>query len=265
MWTETPQMVYTAIYIHGGQEAIGSAKGCLEAAGFRLAPTGSHSLLLENTLSEDYAEVKAVADKHGLALDVLGEREVTTRKATPKPFKLNLVAGKWYWADNLEDVTPLIFVRDVSATAEAQLLTLEYLAPTGMPVPVTVDSREVVEYGFRPATVEDFERYDIPAPDHTYLVPKTAKVEEINPAKPKAANVENFKRNQEKVMEKTALRKLDREADRDLLTEAKEALSVALAAIEDVQEYGRSSDILEEALYHLYAASKIVSKSFPRS
>jgi hypothetical protein len=226
MWIETPQRAVTAINLHGGQEAIGSAKGRLEAAGFRLSPTGEYSILLENVLHGDLLEVDAIAAEHGLALEAFGEKEITTRTAAPKAFKLNLEPGKWYWADNLEDTTPLIFVKDVEATSDAQMLTLEYLAPEGLPVPVTVDSREAVEYGFRPATVEDFERYDLVAPEHTYLVPKMAKVEEVTPAKPRSANVENFKRRQ-----------------------GKASLLKQIAILEDEHEElsGRFGDIVREA------------------
>lgn len=267
MWIETPQTAITAIHIHGGQEAIGSAKGRLEAAGFRLSPTGGHSILLENILIGDLSEIESVAAEHNLVLEALGEKEVTTREAAPKAFKLNLEPGKWYWADNLEDTTPLIFVKDVEATADAQVLTLEYLAPEGLPVPVTIDSREVVEYGFRPATTDDFERYDLIAPDHTYLVPRTAEVKEVAPAKPKSANKENFKRRQKKVMtKKLADRnkiKLTRQEKKWLLTDAKEAITLAQDLVGDVLKFGGVQE-METALDHLYEALKIVSDSIPR-
>jgi hypothetical protein len=258
MWTETPQTAITAIHLSGGTEAIGSAKGRLEAAGFRLSPTGGYSLLLENVLADDLVEVDAIAAEHGLTVECLGEKEITIRKAAPKAFKLNLEAGKWYWADNLEDSTPLIFVKDVAATADAQVLTLEYLAPEGLPVPITIDSREVVEYGFRPATTEDFERYGLVAPDHTYLVPRMAKVEEVEPAKPKSASKENFKRRQEKVMKK---RKTDLGSIEDLdkgMEGLRKDISDLVDLEKDLQEALNTGEDVEGILTEMELAAEDV-------
>jgi len=171
---------YDAISLEGPSDTLQEAQGTLQVAGFLVEAVGKNSILLRHVPQTQLRNLAVVLDKYGLRVaNASGDMRFVKpeKKRVRKAFKLNLRAGRWYFADNIEESFPFVLVRDVSIEKtgnngdEDQVLDLEFYGPNHvMPIRQTVSSREAAKYGLRPATEEDFEQVDMITPTTEELV-----------------------------------------------------------------------------------------------
>jgi hypothetical protein len=169
---------YGAVVLSGSRDAVKVAAQALQSNGYQVSAASGHSVVLHDVLDTQLSYVIGLADEHQLDVWAHGRNAyvesdpVKTRHA----FKLNLQPRKWYFAENLEESSPLVFVRDVAiekigeAGDEAQVVTMELHAPDGtMPTKHRATSQEVASYGLRPARPEDFEQLGWMIPEAQHL------------------------------------------------------------------------------------------------
>jgi hypothetical protein len=171
-------MGYGAVVLSGGQESLRMAAQTLQSEGYTLSKASSHSVVLHDVRDQQLDYVVGLAEEHQLEVRTHG-RNVYAEPMQEKirhAFKLSLQPRRWYFAENLEDQSPLVFVRDVTierlgeAGDEAQVITMELHAPDGtMPTKQRATSQEAAAYGLRPALPEDFEQLGWMVPDAQHL------------------------------------------------------------------------------------------------
>jgi len=136
----------------------------------------------------------------GCTIEALqGEKDLPLAKPPRRvrAFKLALDEGKWYFAENAEDIYPLVLVRrqqltkvadDQGGEREVQSFLLEMIDPDdGMPYQIEAEAKHVSQLGLRPATLDDFEDRDMVPPTFGTLVNATT-------ATPRTASSQNFGR-----------------------------------------------------------------------
>jgi hypothetical protein len=169
---------YGAVVLSGGREALQLATQALRSEGYRVSSASAHSVMLHDVLDPQLEYVVGLADEHQLEVRAQGRNAyvIPTPTKVRHAFKLNLQPRKWYFAENLEEQFPLVFVRDVAVEKvgetgdEAQVITLELHAPDGtLPSKQRATSQEVAAYGLRPALPEDFEQLGWMIPEAQHL------------------------------------------------------------------------------------------------
>ena len=169
---------YGAVVLSGGQDSLKIASQVLCSEGYQVSEASSHSVVVCDVLDSQFAHVVGLADQH--QLDIRTHGRSTYIKPTPvktrHAFKLSLQPLKWYFAENLEEQFPLVFVRDVAIEKtgetgdEAQVITMELHAPDGtMPTKYRATSQEAAAFGLRPAQPEDFGQLGWVVPDAQHL------------------------------------------------------------------------------------------------
>lgn len=167
-----------AVILRGGQESLMVAFQALSSEGYWVSEASAHSLVVHDVLDAQLDYVVGLADEHQLEARAHNRNTYfkPTQLKTRHAFKLSLQPRKWYFAENLEEQYPLVFVRDVAiervgeAGDEAQVITMELHAPDGtMPTKHRATSQEAASYGLRPAQPDDFERLGWMVPDAQHL------------------------------------------------------------------------------------------------
>ncbi len=171
---------FDAVSLEGPSDTLAEAQATLQVVGFKVETVGRNSILLRSVRDGQLDNLRVVLDQYGLRVAATGARKTFVRRERVKirkAFKLNLRAGRWYFAENIEESFPFILIRDVriektgSNGDEDQVLDLEFYGPNHvMPIAHTVSSREAAKYGMRPATEEDFEQADMITPSAVDLV-----------------------------------------------------------------------------------------------
>lgn len=169
---------YGAVVLSGGRESLRLAAQTLQSEGYTVSTASPHSVVLHDVRDQHLDYVAGLAEEHQLEIRVHG-RNAYAEPVSEKlrhAFKLSLQPRRWYFAENLEDYFPLVFVREVAVERlgetgdEAQVITMELHAPDGtMPTKQRATSQEVAAYGLRPALPDDFEQLGWMVPDAQHL------------------------------------------------------------------------------------------------
>lgn len=166
---------FSAISVEGPSDRLPELYAALQTAGFDVDPAvGSNSILLLDVRAKDVEVLQTVSAEFGANVSkAYGQKTFLKREAAPvrKAFQLNLDAGNWYVAENLNDTFPFVLVREVNIERvgnngdTSQMLTLEFHHPDkSMPIVEKVDSRTAANYALRLATEEDFYKADMIVP-----------------------------------------------------------------------------------------------------
>lgn len=177
---------YEAVLLTGSDQALGDTMEALRQAGYEVSRTSSHNAIVENVLDRSLEDVRWAAEQLGCSVEgVYGEHELEPiAPRMKKAFKLSLQEGKWYFAENAEDIFPLVLVREIKiekiatdgVEEESQNFTLELLGPEdGLPYQVQMASKQLAKWGLRPATVGDFNELDIIPPEFGQLAKASIK------------------------------------------------------------------------------------------
>ena len=173
-----------AVVIGGSEKGLRRTGRRLERLGYRLFQTSRFRAVLDDVRGSSMEDVERIADDCGCSIDALHEpKEVDlprTRRARRRcALRLSLEPGKWYFAENAEEIFPLMLVRDAKiekvagedGEQEVQTFVVELLGPEdGIPYRIEADSRIVSRWGLRPATSDDFDELDIVPPTMGELV-----------------------------------------------------------------------------------------------
>ncbi len=196
---------WTAMVISGSEKGLQRAGRRLGSLGYPLFTTSQYRAVVDDVRESSLPALQAVVAECGCSIEALqDEKEIALpRAAQPRPkraFRLNLDEGKWYFAENAEDIYPLVFVRkqeivkqadDQGDEREVQTFLLELFNPEdGMPYRIDAESKHVSRLGLRPATIEDFEELDMIPPEFGELAVVTAAPD----PKPRTAAAKNFGR-----------------------------------------------------------------------
>jgi hypothetical protein len=169
---------YGAVVLSGSREALRLAEQVLRSEGYQVSLASAHSMVLHDVVDPQLGYVVGLANEHLLEVRAYGRNAYLdpSQAKVRHAFKLSLQPRKWYFAENLEESSPLVFVRDVAIERvgetgdEAQVITMELHAQDGtMPTKRRATSQEAAAYGLRPALPEDFEQLGWMIPDAQHL------------------------------------------------------------------------------------------------
>lgn len=180
-WTTTYEEGYTAIALQGAKSAIDTAVSAFQSCDITVASVSQNSVILSDVFKKTLPLVSEIADEHRLTITGMYEPKdymIRTEKNVRRAFRLNLVPGSWYFAEAIEDAFPFVMVRDVrlektgNGDDDVQIIDVEFYAADGTtPTKDTVTSNVVASYGLRPATEDDFAKYDLVPPATGYVEP----------------------------------------------------------------------------------------------
>lgn len=176
---ETRQVpYYSVVLFRGSMTRIAKAKKALESRGVPVFQTGPTTLGLKGVRSSSTPTLRKISATFGLTDPDLRGRylkaEASPSKEPPKLKKqartLNLQPQKWYYAEAVEDRYPLVFVRQAGDVENEQYWDVDLLDPqNSLPKRVVVPAATLASFGLRPATMDDFEELDLPAPYAKHL------------------------------------------------------------------------------------------------
>lgn len=174
---------YAAVVVGGSERGLKRAARRLMHLGYALFTTSDFRAVLDDVRASSLPAIEEVLAECGCTIEAVHDEkdiEVQVPKARPRrAFRLSLQPGKWYFAENAEDENPLVFVRDQSikkvadgeGEQEVQVFLVELFNPDdGLPVKAEFESRELVKFGLRPATINDFRDLDLVPPEFGDLV-----------------------------------------------------------------------------------------------
>lgn len=183
---------YAVVILEGGYTAVAKAKRWFKEQGVDLIDTGPSTIGLRDVPNYSIHAIKTAAENLGLRSlscrgDYFVEEVVPSKPREKRASGINLSPKKWYFAEALEDRYPLVYVRALnSENQERQVWDVDLLRPdNSLPQRVLLSSQNLVKFGLRPATPDDFDEFDIPVPFSKYLVQGTADLA--------VANKENLK------------------------------------------------------------------------
>jgi len=195
---------YAAIVVNGSVTDIVTASAVYQAIGLSVEASAPTSLILQDVRDEQLQEIYDIAEVNNVeVVGRHGRRSYLSRKRLPtrKAFRLSLESGKWYFSEHTEDTYPLVYIRDVkiekvrngdTGDEEAQIFDVELLgADEATPTRVSYNSRDLAQFGLRPATADDFSERDMIPPPGDQLA--TAMVE----GAPNKLHLANFRRGQQ--------------------------------------------------------------------
>lgn len=173
-WKTTYENGFTAITLEGGSAAVKQAVAAFGSCDITVASASNNSLILSDVFESKLPLVEEIAVQHKLTVTGMHEPKdymLRTEMNVRRAIRLSLVPGSWYFAEAIEDAFPFVMVRDVrmeklgSGDDDVQLIDLElYDSDGSTPNKETVLSTIAASYGLRPATEDDFAKYDLVPP-----------------------------------------------------------------------------------------------------
>ena len=197
-WETSYEEGYAVVVLSGATEDVKQALSVLQALKLRAEPSAGNGVLVHDVRESHYSQMEEVVAGNNLEVTgMYGKRRFLTRKRKEihKAMRLSLQPNTWYFAEELEDNFPLVLVREVrlektgDSGDDEQFIELELYSPDeALPKKLVAASDEVMHFGLRPATEEDFENLDMILPSKGLI---SATVTEPGP---KQEALKNFSR-----------------------------------------------------------------------
>lgn len=173
-----PVVYYSVALVHGPTKQVAKAKKWLKERKVKLLPTGPSTLGLPRLRASGMKTLTKIASSFGLSAvelrDPYTREEIVSSGPRPKlkrmANRLSLQPKKWYYAEQLEDRYPFVFVRSEFDQDGSQIWDVDLLSPqNSLPRRTTVSAETLASFGLRPATSKDFDEFDLPTPFAQYL------------------------------------------------------------------------------------------------
>lgn len=198
------ELRYASVLLNGPKEVLTRFAIELRKASFQVGRPNEHVLCIDNVSHEELAHIQAEAGTRGCYVEsTRGTHLVEVEPKIKKAEKTSIEAGTWYFAENLEDSHPFIYVRSKKKQAmdrmglspeEVVVLQLELLDGDGStPKKFQADARRVADFGLRIATEEDFEERDLPVPAELRMQRQKRQEEHEAATQPDTTRLANFK------------------------------------------------------------------------
>lgn len=175
---------YGTVLINGARSELTEFAIDLRQAGYGVGRPNTGVLCVDDVSEEELGHLTSESLHRGCYIEsTRGGRVVEEDLRIRKAEKTDLQEKTWYFAENLEDSYPFVFVRSMQTQAmptriaaeddaeddydeeEVVVVDMDLVDADGnLPRSHAADAREVKEYGLRLATEDDFEERDLPAP-----------------------------------------------------------------------------------------------------
>lgn len=176
---------YGTVLINGARNELTEFAIDLRQAGYGVGRPNTGVLCVDDVSEEELGHLTSESLHRGCSVEsTRGGRFVNEELRIRKAEKTDLQEKTWYFAENLEDSYPFVFVRSMETQAmptrvtaedddedsdydeeEVVVVDMDLVDANGsLPRSHAADAREVTEYGLRLAIEEDFQERDLPAP-----------------------------------------------------------------------------------------------------
>jgi hypothetical protein len=204
---------YGTVLINGSRNELTEFAIDLRQAGYGVGRPNAAVLCVDDVSEDELHHLSEESLRRGCFVEsTRGCHAVIEDLRIKKAEKSDLEVKTWYFAENLEDSYPFVYVRSMTMQAmptrvtaddddddndddedydgeEVVVVGMDLVDADGsMPRYHDADAREVKEYGLRLATEEDFEERDLPAPVEI----KLRKQREAAAGEPDKDAIENF-------------------------------------------------------------------------
>ena len=175
MMTKREELRHATVLLNGSKNSLTRFAIDLRKASFQVGRPNENVLCIDDVSQDELDFIVAEADTRGCYVEsTRGTHVVEVEQKIKKAEKTDIKAGIWYFAEQLEDSYPFIYVRSKKKQAmdrmglspeQVVVLQLELLDGDGStPKKLQADARKVADFGLRIATEEDFEERDLPIP-----------------------------------------------------------------------------------------------------